>query len=93
MLSLLPVRTLFNVLLTAYFSFKLIELTETQSLENMQLKREKAMIENDLLKTQVENKTFQVNLSCLLEMSSLRLQLILLCCVIIIVISLPFRCL
>ena len=31
----------------------LLELTETQSLENAQLKREKAAVENDLLQTQV----------------------------------------
>lgn len=29
---------------------------ETQSLESAQLKREKAIVENDLLKTQVSNK-------------------------------------
>lgn len=37
-------------------SFKLLELREKQSLENAQLKREKAAVENDLLKTQVGQK-------------------------------------
>ncbi|XP_039662662.1 little elongation complex subunit 1 isoform X3 [Perca fluviatilis] len=35
------------------------ELTETQSLENSQLKREKAIVENDLLETQTLLKKFQ----------------------------------
>ncbi|XP_032374322.1 little elongation complex subunit 1 isoform X2 [Etheostoma spectabile] len=35
------------------------ELTETQSLENAQLKREKAVVENDLLETQTALKTSQ----------------------------------
>lgn len=35
------------------FCFKPVELTETQTFDNAQLKREKAEIENDLLKTQV----------------------------------------
>lgn len=35
-------------------SIVLSELKETLSLENVELKREKGMIENDLLKTQVK---------------------------------------
>lgn len=48
----------------AKLSFKLLELTETQSLENAQLKREKAVVENDLLKTQVSKYTWVISVFC-----------------------------
>lgn len=47
---------MFKAPLILCLSFKLLELMEKQSLENAQLKREKAVVENDLLKTQVGQK-------------------------------------
>lgn len=45
-----------KALLILCLLFYLLELREKQSLENAQLMREKAVIENDLLKTQVGQK-------------------------------------
>lgn len=42
-----------------FFFSKPVELTETQTFDNAQLKREKAEIENDLLKTQVSINRFE----------------------------------
>lgn len=44
-----------------------LDLTEKQSLENAQLRREKSAVENELLKYQVETKTlFEINIYLLL---------------------------
>ena len=37
--------------------FESIDMTEKQNLENAQMKREKASLENELLKTQVSNES------------------------------------